>query len=143
MQWKIKWKRKRLQQRKENLLFVFVFLCLHKKKNRPEKFIHKLNVIRQQYLCVPKYNYCLLLKNNFPQAVCTKEKSINIRNKSLTSLHFYMDKKSIFSFLLFQNRPEQSKFTATNEICNATVEESDFTHYGQGPPYPSHNKDNK
>lgn len=46
-----------------DLLFAFVFLCLLKKINRPEKFISGLNVL---YLCVPKYNYCLLLKNNFP-----------------------------------------------------------------------------
>lgn len=49
-------------------LGIFMSASGRKKKRNtgPEKFISTLNAIRQRYLCVPKYNYCLLLKNNFP-----------------------------------------------------------------------------
>lgn len=77
-------------------IICLIFFCLQK-RGRTEKFTRVLNIIWHWHLWVLKCNYCLLPKPNLLYAACAKEKSINIKGKSLTSLSCsYKWKKNLY-----------------------------------------------
>lgn len=80
-------KRKEEKRRGKGRLGVKIYLtffCLQR-KGKMDKFTRVLNIIWHWHLWVRKCNYCLLPRTVLLYTRCAKEKSINIKGKSLAS----------------------------------------------------------